>query len=118
MVAITPRRYFNGQYFKRFRKWFFDRMTARQIHVFESRTDVFQEDEVLQENVILLAEKAGQPKDVALTSSAGRHFQNVEYHALPYTRVIEDSSGDRLVRVATGRLEQEIVEAVDGLPHR
>ncbi len=29
MVAITPRSYFNGPYFKRFRKWFFDRMTAR-----------------------------------------------------------------------------------------
>ena len=58
MVAITPRSYFNGPYFKRFRKWFFDRMAARQIHMFESRTDAFQEEEVLQENVILLAEKA------------------------------------------------------------
>ena len=118
LVAITPRSYFNGPYFKRFRKWFFDRMTARQIHVFESRSDVFHEDEVLQENVILLAEKGGQPKDVALTSSAGRHFPKVEHHALPYTRVIEDSSGDHLIRVATSRLEQEIVEAVDRLPHR
>ncbi len=32
MVAITPRSYFNGPYFKRFRKWFFDRMVTRQIH--------------------------------------------------------------------------------------
>lgn len=47
MVAITPRSYFNGPYFKRFRKRFFDRMAARQIHVFESRTDAFQEDAVL-----------------------------------------------------------------------
>ncbi len=118
MVAITPRSYFNGPYFKRFRKWFFDRMTARQIHVFESRTDAFQEDEVLQENVILLAEKGGKPKDVVLTSSPGRRFERVERHILPYTRVIEDSTGDHLVRVATSTLEQQIVEAVDRLPQR
>lgn len=118
LVAITPRSYFNGPYFKRFRKWFFDRMTARQIHVFESRTDAFQEDEVLQENVILLAEKRGEPKDMVLTSSPGRDFQRVDRHVLPYTRVIENTSGDHVVRVATSGLEQQIVEAVDGLPHR
>ena len=118
MVAITPRSYFNGPYFKRFRKWFFDRMAARHIHVFESRTEAFREGDVLQENVILMAEKKGDPKDVVLTSSTGREFDRIERHALPYTRVIEDSSGDHVVRVTTGRLEQEIVEAVDNLPHR
>jgi adenine-specific DNA-methyltransferase len=118
IVAITPRSYFNGPYFKRFRKWFFDRMTARRIHVFASRTEAFQEDEVLQENVILLAEKEGKPKDVILTSSSGRSFQQVDSHALPYTKVIEASSGDHLVRVTTNALEQQIVEAVDSLPHR
>src|SRR5205814_2157729 len=39
-------------------------------------------------------------------------------HTLPYTRVIEDSSGDHLVRLATSGLEQQIIEAVDELPHR
>ena len=118
LVAITPRSYFNGPYFKRFRKWFFDRMTARQIHIFASRSDAFQEDEVLQENVILLAEKGGKPKEVVLTTSPGRNFQRVDRHVLPYTKIIEGSSGDHLVRVATSGLEQQIVEAVDRLPQR
>jgi len=118
MVAITPRSYFNGPYFKRFRKWFFDRMTARQIHIFESRTAAFQEEEVLQENVILFAEKDGKPKDVLITSSTGRDFQHADRHALEYPKVIEDSTGDHLVRVATSRFEQEIVQAVDCLRHR
>lgn len=118
MVAITPRSYFNGPYFKRFRRWFFDRMTIRQIHVFESRTDAFHEDEVLQENVILLTEKGGKSSDIVLTCSSGRDFQQAQRHILPYNRVIEDSSGDHLVRVATSRFEQQIVEAVDSLPRR
>jgi adenine-specific DNA-methyltransferase len=93
-------------------------MTTRQIHVFESRTDAFREDEVLQENVILLAEKGGEPRDVVLTSSSGREFASVERETLPYTRVVENSSGDHLVRVATGRLEHQIVEAMDRLRSR
>lgn len=118
IVVITPRSYFNGPYFKRFRKWFFARMTARQIHVFESRTEAFQEDEVLQENVILLAEKGGKPREVVLSSSIGRNFQKLIRHTLPYRRVIEDPSGDHFVRVATNGLEQQIVDAVDSLPHQ
>jgi adenine-specific DNA-methyltransferase len=118
MVAITPRSYFNGPYFKRFRKWFFDRMTARHIHVFDSRVEAFREDQVLQENVILLAEKTGVPSDVVVTSSAGRELQCVARYALPYTGVIEDSSGDHVVRIATGRLDEGIVAAMDRLPQR
>jgi adenine-specific DNA-methyltransferase len=93
-------------------------MAARHIHVFESRTEAFREGDVLQENVILMAEKKRDPKDVILTSSIGREFDRIERHALPYTRVIENSSGDHVVRVTTGLLEQEILEGVDSLPHR
>jgi adenine-specific DNA-methyltransferase len=118
MVAITPRSYFNGLYFKRFRKWFFDRMTARHIHVFESRTEAFREGDVLQENVILRAEKKSDPKDVLLTSSAGREFDRSARQILPYPRVVENSSGDHVVRVTPRRLGQEIAEAVDALPRR
>ena len=35
MVAITPRSFCNGPYFKPFRKLFFESMTIRRIHVFE-----------------------------------------------------------------------------------
>ncbi len=118
LVAITPRSYFNGPYFKRFRKWFFDRMTTRHIHVFDSRIEAFREDAVLQENVILLASKGGSQRDVVVTSSAGRELEQVERQTLPYPKVVEDSSGDHVVRIATGRFEQEIMAAMDSLPQR
>lgn len=118
LVAITPRSYFNGPYFKRFRKWFFDRMTVRQIHIFESRDTAFREGQVLQENVILLAEKKARPQDVLLTSSRDRSFKSLERHVLPYASVVEDASGDHLIRVAASSLERKVVEAVDALPYR
>jgi len=118
MVAITPRSYFNGPYFKRFRKWFFDRMTARQIHLFGSRTEAFREDAVLQENVILHAIKGAKPGDVVLTSSEGRNLDDVERASAAYTTIIDNGNGDHVVRVAASRLEQEIVDAMDRLPNR
>lgn len=118
MAAITPRSYFNGPYFNRFRKWFFDRMVARQIHTFESRTEAFKEDAVLQENVILHAEKGGKPRDVVVTSSAGRELTDVVRRSISYEKTIDNSNGDHVVRVTTCHFEHEIVEAMDSLPHR
>jgi adenine-specific DNA-methyltransferase len=117
-VAITPRSYFNGPYFKRFRKWFFDRMTARRIHVFESRTETFKDDAVLQENVILLAQKTGEPSDVIVTSSSGRDLTDIVEESAPYHKIIDNSNGDHIVRVSTSRFEHDIIEAIDKLPKR
>jgi adenine-specific DNA-methyltransferase len=118
MVAITPRSYFNGPYFKRFRKWLFDRLTARGIHLFESRTEAFKEDAVLQENVILHAQKAGKPRKVILTTSVGRDFAKVYQSSAAYNRIIDNRNGDRVVRVTANRFDQEIIDAMDSLPNR
>lgn len=118
LVAITPRSYFNGSYFTQFRKWFFERMTVRQIHVFESRTEAFNDDAVLQENVILLAEKGGCPRDIVLTTSLGRNLDDVGESSAHYAKVIDNSSGEHIIRVTTNSFEHKIIEAIDALPNR
>jgi len=118
LVAITPRSYFNGPYFKRFRKWFFDRMALRKVHVFESRTEAFKSDSVLQENVIIHAQKGGKPAPVALSSSSGRDLTDVSLQTLPYDKIVDQSSNDRIIRVASDSFENDIVDAMDSLPHR
>ena len=117
-VAITPRSYFNGPYFKRFRKWFFDRMTVRKIHLFDSRNDAFRDDAVLQENVILLAERESTRNEVVLTSSEGRDLGALRQCAIPYQSVIADSAGDHVVRVTTNQVDHDLIEALDRLPDR
>ena len=52
MVAITPRSFCNGPYFKKFRAAFLRMMNLKQIHIFESRKKAFGDDDVLQENII------------------------------------------------------------------
>ncbi|MEX0939301.1 MAG: Eco57I restriction-modification methylase domain-containing protein [Pirellulales bacterium] len=118
MVAITPRSYFNGSYFKRFRRWLLDRMTVRQIHVFESRSDAFRGDSVLQENVILRAEKGGKPKDVVLTNCVGRDLRALVRNSVAYDKVIDNSNEESVIRVTMSRFEHELVTSMDSLPAR
>lgn len=72
MVAITPRSFCNGLYFRGFRRGFFQRMALDHIHLFESRTEAFRD--VLQESLITASHRLGEPSTrVTVTTSYGRH---------------------------------------------
>lgn len=53
LLAITPRSFANGPYFRLFRRYFLERMHLDRVHVFGARNKVFADTAVLQENVIL-----------------------------------------------------------------
>lgn len=72
LVFIVPRSFASGLYFKRFRKRFHSVMALERVHVFESRRRAFQEDDVLQENVIVAYRKTSvAPSTVAISTSEG-----------------------------------------------
>lgn len=72
LVAITPRSFCNGPYFRPFRKILLSSMDIRQIHLFESREKTFSEDEVLQENIIIHARKVSKKsRTIKITASVG-----------------------------------------------
>src|SRR5439155_8445730 len=72
MVAITPRSFCNGLYFRPFREWFLAQMAFRRLHLFESRKQAFRDDAVLQENVIFAAARSNEtPRTVNITISEG-----------------------------------------------
>src|SRR5581483_9090638 len=52
IAAITPRSFANGPYFSAFRRFFLAEVTLDRVHVFESRSSVFADSDVLQENII------------------------------------------------------------------
>ena len=71
MVAITPRSYCNGLYFKHFRRWFFSRMSLRHVHLFECRRSTFED--VLQESLITLTHRLGVAgSSTTITTSVGK----------------------------------------------
>lgn len=57
-VFITPRSFASGPYFRSFREHFFTDMKPVFIHLFDSRSEAFKRYRVLQENIILKAQKS------------------------------------------------------------
>ena len=57
IVAIIPRSFCNGPYYKPFRDFVLERAAIRHLHLFDSRNKAFKDDDVLQENLILLLER-------------------------------------------------------------
>ncbi len=91
MVAITPRSFCNGLYFRNFRRWFFSRMGLRHIHLFECRRSTF--DDVLQESIITLTERLGDPPAATtISTSTGRDIpEEPELLSLPASRILDDT---------------------------
>jgi len=121
MVAIMPRSFCNGPYFKPFREQFFSMMGLRHVHVFEKRNSAFKGDEVLQENIILHAVKGAAPSKVTITTSRGGGFEfapnsrdcvgeDMTQRIVDYQSVIRPSDPDSFVHIASNDLEQGIVD--------
>ena len=53
LVYIIPRSWTSGAYFKKFRSYMFSQCVITDVHLFESRNKVFDEESVLQETIIV-----------------------------------------------------------------
>ena len=88
LAAITPRSFCNGPYFLPFRKLLVSEMSILHIHTFEMRDEAFRDDDVLQENVILLAAKGAQSDRVMLSTSQGPEFRSATSRIAPFSEVV------------------------------
>ena len=115
LVAITPRSFANGVYFEQFRKKFLDVMTMTRIHIFESRSTVFSDTGVLQENIITLSTKLGLPSEVVLSVSTG-HKDEVVTRTVPYSEVLSATDKHRFIRIPSSANDTEVVSRFVSLP--
>ena len=111
MVAITPRSFCNGPYFKSFRKDFLRTMAFQDIHVFETRTHAFHDDDVLQENIIFHARKdVGRPPTVTLTSSTQVDDEFIVSRQVPYEQIIHPDDAEAFIHLVPDELSQQVTE--------
>jgi adenine-specific DNA-methyltransferase len=100
LVAITPRSFCNGPYFRPFRLDFLETMSLRRLHVFESRSAAFSEDDVLQENIIVHAVKgAPAPEDMLISNSSGAAGGPVVERVVPFREVVSGGDPERFVHL-------------------
>lgn len=69
MVAIIPRSFTNGLYFKDFRSYMERTSSFEVIHIFKSRNKLFKKGNVLQENIICKFIKKPQSEKIRIISS-------------------------------------------------
>ena len=100
-VAIVPRSWANGTYFEPFRVWMLLHLGIDCLHVFESRTTVFADTGVLQENVVVCGTRGSEPQKVKLSVSVG-HADDIETNIVPIDVVIQPDDPRKFVRFTDG----------------
>ncbi len=99
IVAITPRSFCNGPYYRPFRDFILERAAVRHIHLFESRSKAFKDDEVLQENIIIRLERDGQQGPVTVSTSTDDTFADLVTHEHPFDRIVFPDDPERFIHV-------------------
>jgi len=109
LVAITPRSFCNGPYFNSFRSDFLGRSSLRRIHVFDSRTEAFGRDKVLQENVIVHS-VAGcpPPAEVTITSSSGEPGSDETTNTVAYEKVVPPIGPSPFIYLLTDGISEAV----------
>lgn len=121
LVAIIPRSFCNGPYFKAFRELLLSEMSIEHIHIFNERAAAFKSDNVLQENIILHAIKKKQSNAVTISSSSGKaNYVFDEMHgyypddltsrSVDYRNIVNPLDSQSFIHIASSSLDQKIVD--------
>ncbi len=110
-VAITPRSFCNGPYFRDFRKMFLEMMALQQIHLFESRQEAFSDDKILQETVIIHAKKQKQKLgSILINTSFGTNDDFIMSNSVPYEVLVHPDDPEQFIHILPDTFSQQIVE--------
>lgn len=101
LVAIIPRSFCNGPYYRPFREFILHHSALRQMHLFVSRTKTFKDDDVLQENVIIRLERSGVQGSVMLSNSTDDTFADLATHEQPFDRIVFPDDPEKFIHVPT-----------------
>lgn len=114
LVAITPRSFCNGPYFRRFRAELLDTMSLRRIHLFQSRKKAFGDDDVLQENIIYHTVRSTQkPESVTISSSEGTDFDNANIRSVSYESVVLPGDPDTFIHLMADEADNRVMERME-----
>lgn len=101
MVAIIPRSFCNGPYYRPFRDWVLQRAAIRRIHLFHSRRDAFADADVLQENVIVHLVRGQEQGEVLITTSSGATFHDLEERSWPFAAIVRADDPSQVIHIPT-----------------
>ncbi len=116
LVAITPRSFCNGPYFKDFRRILLDGNSLDNIHIFESRTKAFKGDKVLQETVIYHVVKNKKQGNVEICSSSCSNDPQPTMRVAQYNEVVNPHNPDKFIHIVINNEQAQIATKIGGMP--
>lgn len=105
IVAIVPRSFCNGPYYRPFRELIFAKSAIRQIHLFKSRSKAFGEDAVLQENIIIHLVKGEPQRQVIVSTSVDDTLIDLQATAFDFGQIVKTDDSERVIHIPTGHQE-------------
>lgn len=118
MVAITPRSFTNGLYFKNFRNYLLNVTAIQSIHIFKHRDRVFNNDadKVLQENIICKFVKGANYKTVEVRASdCDSSLTSATIQNYPIELIVDPSNDQRLIRIPESLTEANLLNQAEQL---
>jgi adenine-specific DNA-methyltransferase len=107
IVAIIPRSFCNGTYYRPFRELLLKHCAIRHIHLFESRKKAFKDDEVLQENIIIHLEKGAPQGTVTISTSHDSRFDDYGEQIFPFTDIVKPKDPESFIHIPTVQRTEE-----------
>ena len=115
LVAITPRSFCNGPYFRPFRRLLLGEMSLLRVHVFESRNRAFRDDAVLQENIIFHAKK-GAPRGKVRLSTNAAPGKPISERVVQHSLVVDPKDPNAFIHLAMSEADAAIAKRMAALP--
>lgn len=99
IVAILPRSFCNGPYYKPFRNFILKRAAICHMHLFQSRRKAFKDDAVLQEHIILRLARDDAQGPITVSTSTDDSFSDLVTHLYPFERIVFPDDPERFIHV-------------------
>ena len=99
IVAIVPRSFCNGVYYKPFRSFLLKRCAIERIHLFDSRNTAFKDESVLQENIIIMLRKSAPQGDVLLSYSKDGALKDIQSRHVPFSSIVNPADQEQYINI-------------------
>ena len=123
LVYIVPRSFASGPYFRKFREDFFQRVAPVAIHLFESRKDVFKNQTVLQETLVITArgriesETLDEMQVLISHSKAASDIGDRKRLVVDFDSVLDRTNENRELSIPLCPQDLELVRALQTWPN-
>lgn len=117
IVAITPRSFCNGPYFKAFRKDMLQSIGLDHLHLFESRQGIFHEADVLQETLVFHGIKGMNiPSTVHISSKIGPEGIAAFGYDVPYAAIVSPDDPEKFIHIPKELQDNCATQGISALP--